>query len=151
VYEALRRLVTLIETDPERVSVLRARSVAVARQFSWDAVARRFLSLFDACLRGEVPATTLGTSFPDVAQDAPDARKCGTAVRESDHVAVRWDDTEATQVEVVFPGSPPEIVALDRQPDGSFARDVPPRGTSSLAVLVTRNDGGAAWAELAVS
>ncbi|GAA3659604.1 hypothetical protein GCM10022224_023780 [Nonomuraea antimicrobica] len=150
VYEGLRHLVKLIDTDPERVSALRARSVAVARRFTWDAVARRFLLLFEACLRGAVPATTMGTTFPDVAADAPAAEPCGAAVRKADLVSVRWDSTEATQVEVVFPGSPPEIVALDRQPDGSFAADIPYRGTSRLAMLVTRHDGELAWAELAV-
>jgi glycosyltransferase involved in cell wall biosynthesis len=151
VFEGLRDLVKLIETDPERVSALRARSVAVARQFTWDVVARRFLCLFDACLRGEVPATTMGTTFPDVAADVPAAESCGgVAVRNADLVSVRWDDTEATQVEVVFPGSPPKIVALDRRPDGSFAGDMPHRGDSRLAMLVTRHDGSLAWAELAV-
>ncbi|SOR77835.1 glycosyltransferase [Streptomyces chartreusis] len=151
VYEGLRHLVKLMETDPERVSALRARAVAVARRFTWDAVARRFLTVFDACLRGEVPSAALATSFPEPGKDAPSAERCGTAVPERDHVLVRWDDTEATQVEVVFPGSPPEVVALDPQPDGSFAGHVPHRGASTLAVLVTRYDGGAAWAELAVS
>ncbi|MFF3505003.1 glycosyltransferase [Streptomyces sp. NPDC003247] len=154
VYEGLRHLVKLIENDPERVSALRANAVAVARQFTWTAVAKRFLLLFDACLRGEDPATALGTSFPEPSADTPGPHGRGTAVRTSDHVSVRWDDTGAAQVEVVIPGSPgapPEVVALDRRPDGSFAGDVPHRGTSSLALLTTRYDGGSAWTELAVS
>ncbi|MFH9008976.1 glycosyltransferase [Streptomyces afghaniensis] len=151
VYEGLRHLVKLIETDPEQVAALRARAVTVARRFTWDAVARRFLTLFTACVSGEVPAAALGTSFPGPGAAAPSGEQCGTAVRMADRVSVRWDDTNATQVEVVFPGPPAEIVALDRRRDGSFVGEVAYRRSSSLAVLVTRDDGGAAWAELAVS
>lgn len=151
VYEGLHLLVNLVETDPEQAAALRARAVTVARRFTWNAVARRFLTLFAACLRGEAPAVALGTSFPGPGAAVPSGERCGTAVRTADRVVVRWDDTSAAQVDVVFPGPPPEIVALDRRQDGSFAGEVADGRSSSLAVLVTRDDGGAAWAEVAVS
>ncbi|MEO3751900.1 glycosyltransferase [Streptomyces sp. B6B3] len=151
VHAGLRRLVRLMETDPARVSALRARAVAVARRFTWDAVAERFLLLFGACRRGEVPATALGTSLPERVADPPRAERHGTAVRAAGRVSVRWEDADAARVEIVFPGSPPEIVALDRRPDGVFASELARRGASRLAMLVTRHDGESAWAELAVT
>jgi len=152
VYQGLRRMVDLVRTDPARINALRARSIEVGRRFTWSAVAQRFLAVFSACVAGTRPAdatpavTIVDADLPPI----PDAGQ-GTASRAADGIQVTWSNVDAVAVEIVFAGSPAEVVALERIANGSFAGTLPPLPAESLAVLVTGRDGRAVWAELPVS
>ena len=151
VHQGLRRLVALARDDPERVAALRGRARTVARRFTWDAVAARFLAMFAGCLRGQAPATVRGTRPLETTAASDGTDRSATALRTPQGIAVRCSGADAAHVEVVFPGRPADVTALERCPDGSFAGDVDDRGTPRLAVLTTRPDGSSSWAELVVT
>jgi len=63
---------------------------------------------------------------------------------------VRWYGKEAARVEVVFSGRPARVVPLAPAGDDRFEGSLTGERAARLAVLVTRRDGRAVWAELAV-
>jgi glycosyltransferase involved in cell wall biosynthesis len=152
VYLGLRRLLELNRRDPERVESLRARAVAVSRQFNWAGVAGRFAAVFAACAAGEPPASVLPEP-PRMAGAGPDAGPAdpgrGRARRGAGGIDLRWECAGAERVEAVLPGRPPMVRALDPGPDGSFHVTLPASPNDAVAVLVTL-PGAAVWAAAAV-
>lgn len=69
----LRTMLAMVRTEPERIAALRARAVAVARQFSWDRTAGRLIEIFAGCAAGSPPlpepATLLACGWADLLTD----------------------------------------------------------------------------------
>ncbi|MFF7557527.1 glycosyltransferase [Streptomyces olivaceus] len=149
----LERMLRVWHEEPDRMATLRARSVAVARGFTWQAVARRFLAVFEACRAGTRPADAVPSVGDALRAGAGPAKPFeagdGRAVRETDGVRVRWAGRDARRVEIVPPTPGPEVIALDRDGAG-FTGWVPMPEDAVLVVLVTGADGRTAWSELPV-
>ncbi|GAB2331686.1 glycosyltransferase [Streptomyces griseoincarnatus] len=145
----LERMLRMWREEPERVAELRVRSVAVARSFTWEAVAKRFLAVFEACRAGQKPAEAVPWKRLPTAR--PLAAGAGEAVRDGNEVRVRWAGRDAHRVEIVpvTPGTDVDVVELGRDGDG-FAGRVPAPADGVLVVLVASADGRTAWSELAV-
>jgi glycosyltransferase AcbS len=122
------RMLELVRSDAERMAVLRSRAVAVARDFTWERVANRFIAIFTACAAGE--------PHPHGAESVErPARAPNASLR------------DIARVEAVLPhptpGHPPEVVPvrLDSRVTAAIART----GAGELGVLVTLRDGGSSW------
>jgi len=57
----LRQMLRLLRTEPARFQVLRERAIAVARQFSWQQTANRFIEIFAAAAAAQAAAVAKAT------------------------------------------------------------------------------------------
>jgi glycosyltransferase involved in cell wall biosynthesis len=142
IHDGLARMLAVVREEPERMAELRARAVAVARRFTWDRTANRFLETFAACSSGAPPAAL--SRAPAEPPPAPAGRV--QAHREGDATLVRWDGA-AVRVEAVVPEA---TIALAATPDGSFAGRIPRADLPHLALLITLPDGRMVWDEAVV-
>jgi glycosyltransferase involved in cell wall biosynthesis len=152
---ALRRMLTLVRTEPDRFEALRARSVATARQFTWKLAADRFLSAFAACLAGSPPVDPDARAVLAVVPDAwanGSSALAATVLLDAHHAAggasVRCTAPGALRAEAVLAGDPAVVTPLDARPDGSFGGVVPLPDDGSapyVALLVTFTGGRSAW------
>jgi glycosyltransferase AcbS len=155
VYEGLHRMLRLLRTDPARVATLRERSVEVGRRFTWAEAARRFLAVFQACASGARPADATPAIRhwrPNAALDSPSIRDPGhgSAERTADAIGVKWSKADAASVDIIHPGNPAQVFALEKHSDGTFMAMLPQLTAKSLAVLVIGRDGKSTWTELEV-
>ncbi|MFE9251064.1 glycosyltransferase [Streptomyces sp. NPDC007088] len=146
----LERMLRMWREEPERVAGLRARSVEVARSFTWGAAAARFLAVFEAVRAGRRPAGAVPRTPDARFGTGPLATGAGRAVRQGGAVRVDWAGGDVHRVEIVPVGPGAEVVELDRDGEG-FAGLVAAPGDGVLVVLVTAADGRTAWSELAVA
>jgi glycosyltransferase involved in cell wall biosynthesis len=152
VHAGLRRMVALVRADAPEIGRLRERAITVARGFTWGHVAERFLAVFAACLAGTRPADATPPDHPRPLPGVADGDAGhGTAVDRGGAVEVRWDAEDAARVEIVRVGTPPLVQPLDPAGDGTFTGRVDPPYDEHLAVLVTRADGRARWADVPVT
>jgi glycosyltransferase involved in cell wall biosynthesis len=148
VHDGLRRLVALVAADDELVTALRARSVAVARQFTWGRVAERFLAVFTACRTGTRPADATPPDRP-LSLDASAPLGHATVRPAPDGVEVAWAGPRAGTVEAVtlVEDGGVEVVALEPGPDGRWTGRIAGPSHRPVAVLITAPDGRCVWAE----
>jgi glycosyltransferase involved in cell wall biosynthesis len=150
----LERMLRVWHEEPDRMATLRTRAVMVARGFTWQAVAQRFLAVFEACRAGTRPADAVPSVRDALWTGAGRAKPFeggdGRAVREGDGVRVHWAGRDARRVEIVLPGPDSEVIELDRDGE-AFTALVPKPEDAVLVVLVTGADGRSAWSELPVT
>ncbi len=150
----LRYLLGLVRTQPDRIETLRARAVAVARRFTWERTADRFLEIFSACAADALPVPEPAT-FTDRRRVGLLTGRTVQARPQAGQIHIRWGPAAAARVEAVMggqdPGRPPEIIPLGPQPDGSFCGRVPEPGTGHIALLITSPDGQATWDEVTIA
>jgi glycosyltransferase AcbS len=124
------RMLDLARSDPEQMALLRTLAVAVARQFTWERVATRFIAIFTACAAGEPPPP----GADGVARATPSA-----------NLGLR----DIARVEAVLPhptpGHPPEVVPVRLDARGRVADAIPRTDGAEFGLLITLRDGGSSW------
>jgi hypothetical protein len=154
IHTGLRHLLGLVRTQPGRIETLRARAVAVARQFTWERTADRFLAIFSACAADALPAPDRA-ALPGRSGATLLTTRPAQARSQAGQIHIRWGPAAAARVEAVIssqnPGRPPQVIALDPQPDGSFHGRVPEPRTGCVALLITLPDGQCTWDEAAIA
>jgi glycosyltransferase involved in cell wall biosynthesis len=81
----LQEMLRMVRTQPNSIAALRARAIAVARQFTWDRTAERLIAIFTACAAGTLPppepATLLARGWAELLTDLQIADLGEVAVR----------------------------------------------------------------------
>lgn len=163
--EGTHRMLSLLREDPVLFGTLRARAIGVARQFTWERAAARFLAIFAACATGTaqpsevLPAGAASGALPGAATATDTGLGGGQDVpaRAWEHdgvVELCWGPSRgcggATRVRVVVPGQPPDVVALEEGADGRFRGQVRGSDSGHLALLITLASGRESWQAVTV-
>jgi glycosyltransferase involved in cell wall biosynthesis len=157
----LRHMLQLVRSRPDQIEILRTRATALARTFTWEKAASRFLAIFSACASGSCPvpdcARLAGHVTPADWDRGSSAglsaalRGAAQARRVGDAICVRLDWAAAAGADAVVPSRPAQVTSLHQGLDGWFRGRVPAPGIDHVALLVTFPDGQTAWTDVTVS
>jgi len=152
VYNGIQEMLELMRDHPRRMNSIRKRAVKKGTSFTWEEVARRFLTVFEMCAAGICAASAMRSkSFPKVTAD-PQLRDAGqgSTLRTGEGIQITWVHAQAAAVAVIVLEDSVQVYELERKKNGNFQASLPSLPARRLAVLITHRDGSYIWSEIGV-